>query len=722
MDDKTLLRPLFRQKALHLKQIETGAIPQLWLGGVAAGIGAGLRAVGPWAARAWRGAKAGAGPAWQATKKGVGATYKHPYTQRGILGLEAAGVGAGAEESRRALMGEESLWSDRPASLASGIGSMYAGGAWGARTLAAGKAIPSMAATGTKWAGRTPAPLLLPIGAGAAGMVETGFKETVRDEKEKRIPEETLVKLEQSLQDLGKSPSVKDVLKTVDNFNLTDKQKTAAYEALGIPLELMPKSEQKIAEKEIPSVKETGENTAGNAPISTIEDKMVSVTPAIVDTKGMSDEERDDIAATQNKEVFKANNEVANAMTNTDPQFMKEFATLKNSINQVVGNDNTANLILLKLASGLLTGKSAKQGVAGLGEILGQAMGPTVDTAMVLAQSQKEFDQNLAKDLMEQKAAYQRELLKEGRVKASQDRVFIQESTGDPMFPVVGRYVPVDKDKGTWLDAVMTQQGEQLVPYVGQGVQADVSNKNRDVAFKSMKDLKVGLEFARIVQMAPEGSMGSRGKLREFYDTVIQASRGAASSFSTDMGEWNHATFNEITDQIQNFNPGGKIEDEKLLKKYGDEATDIMTKFMKENDKLQADIETAFSSGDEERIARAQLGLIEQRMMYIIANANKETDRITVRDIENAEKRTKIFGLFTNEKQIRKNYGAIEKELTGKFKTNVSAYVANGGNPNYVLQQYKSVGPIMDYLKYRDTQQIKQDTTEEDLQSILEGI
>ena len=106
-------------------------------------------------------------------------------------------------------------------------------------------------------------------------------------------------------------------------------------------------------------------------------------------------------------------------------------------------------------------------------------------------------------------------------------------------------------------------------------------------------------------------------------------------------------------------------------------------------------------------------------MMYIIANANKETDRITVRDIENAEKRTKIFGLFTNEKQIRKNHGAIEKELTGKFKTNVSAYVANGGNPNYVLQQYKSVGPIMDYLKYRDTQQIKQQVEQEDQGDIL---
>jgi len=80
--DKTLLRPLFRQTAIHTKQIETGAIPQLWLGGIGAGIGAGLRAVGPWAARTWRAGKTAAGPAWQATKKGAVATYKHPYSQR----------------------------------------------------------------------------------------------------------------------------------------------------------------------------------------------------------------------------------------------------------------------------------------------------------------------------------------------------------------------------------------------------------------------------------------------------------------------------------------------------------------------------------------------------------------------------------------------------------------------------------------------------------------
>ncbi len=34
MDDKTLLRPLFRQKALHVKQIKTNSIPQYAVGGI----------------------------------------------------------------------------------------------------------------------------------------------------------------------------------------------------------------------------------------------------------------------------------------------------------------------------------------------------------------------------------------------------------------------------------------------------------------------------------------------------------------------------------------------------------------------------------------------------------------------------------------------------------------------------------------------------------------
>jgi len=715
--DKALLRPLFRQAALHTKQIETGNIPKYFWGGLAAMGGRLLPSLAK-GYRTFRGA--------QTAKAAAGVPrlgqmiYRSPYTQKGILGVEAAAVGAGAEETRRGVMGKKSLYSDRPASVLGGVASLYGGAAFGARTLAAGKAIPSLAGAGTKWAGRTPAPFLLPLGFGAAGLAETGFKESVKAEKERRIPEEKLGKLEESLQKLGENPTVESVVKTVTNFELTEKQKQAVFEELGIPLDLMPKKDDRLTAEDVAEKGYPGATSESTAPISTIEDQMIAVTPAITDTKGMSDEERNDIAATQNKAVNKANSEVARALsTETDPEFMKEFAQIKNSISQVVGNDNTANLILLKLASGLLTGKSAKQGVSGLSDIIGQAMGPTVDTAMVLAQSQKEFDQNLAKDLMEQRAEYQKELLKEGRTKIAQERVYVQEiNEGDSLFPVVARQVGVDQD-GRTIEVIPSPQGDIFQPYGGGGNRVEIDTKVQGVAMKAMGDLKTGIEFTKIVQMAPLGTMGSKAKLREFYDNVLEAGRGATSSFSPNMEEWNYETFEQISNQIQNYNPGKEDLPADLAKKYGDEASQILGQFYKENDKLAEELSGALGSGDKERIARAQLGLIEQRMKYIIANANKETDRITVFDIKNAAERTQIFKWFGNEKQMRANYERLQAELTNKFKKRAAAYVANGGTQKYVIETYKSLKPVQDWLKKRDNLELKQQVEQEDQGDIL---
>ena len=718
--DKALLRPLFRQAALHTKQIETGNIPKYFWGGLAAMGGRLLPSLAK-GYRTFRGA--------QTAKAAAGVPrlgqmiYRSPYTQKGILGLEAGAVGAGAEETRRGVMGKKSLYSDRPASVLGGVASLYGGAAFGARTLAAGKAIPRLAGAGAKWAGRTPAPFLLPLGFGAAGLAETGFKETVKEEKSRRIPEEKLVKLEENLKGLGENPNVQEVVKTITNFDITDKQKQAVFEELGIPLDLMPKKDDRLTTEDVAEKGYPGATSESTAPISTIEDQMIAVTPAITDTKGMSDEERNDIAATQGKAVNKANSEVARALsTETDPEFMKEFAQIKNSISQVVGNDNTANLILLKLASGLLTGKSARQGVSGLSDIIGQAMGPTVDTAMVLAQSQKEFDQNLAKDLMEQRAEYQKELLKEGRTKIDKERVYVQEiNEGDSLFPVIARQVGVDQD-GRTIEVIPSPQGDIFQPYSGGGQRTEVSQKTRDVSFKAMGDLKTGIEFTKIVQMAPLGSMGSKAKLREFYDNVIEAGRGASSSFSPNMEEWNYETFEQISNQIQNYNPGKEDLPADLAKKYGDEASEILGQFYKENDKLAEELSGALGSGDKERIARAQLGLIEQRMKYIIANANKETDRITVFDIKNAAERTQIFKWFGNEKQMRANYERLEAELSNKFKKKAASYVANGGTTKYVTETYKSLKPVQDWLKKRDNLELRQQVEQEDQGDILETI
>jgi vacuolar-type H+-ATPase subunit H len=54
-----------------------------------------------------------------------------------------------------------------------------------------------------------------------------------------------------------------------------------------------------------------------------------------------------------------------------------------------------------------------------------------------------------------------------------------------------------------------------------------------------------------------------------------------------------------------------------------EENSKLLSQFQQESEKYTADLYKAIDSGDQERIARARLGIIEQRMKYIIANANK---------------------------------------------------------------------------------------------------
>ena len=144
------------------------------------------------------------------------------------------------------------------------------------------------------------------------------------------------------------------------------------------------------------------------------------------------------------------------------------------------------------------------------------------------------------------------------------------------------------------------------------------------------------------------------------------------------------------------------------------EANKILEGFQKSDREAKDYLGGAIESGDKERIARAQLGLIEQRMMYIIANANKKADRITVKDIENAAELTKILDLTKRPETIIANYTRIKNELDGKFRRTVKTYVRHGGRKDFILDYYNYVPTIQRYkkrqLRLQEEQQIQEDT------------
>ena len=445
---------------------------------------------------------------------------------------------------------------------------------------------------------------------------------------------------------------------------------------------------------------------------------MMGVTEPILDTSKMDPAEKDDLAITMTEQMEKAKKQVADAEGSGDDSFKREFTSLKQQIQGATNNGDMTNLVLLKLASGLLTGKSRDRGVAGLFDVAGQALGPTVDTAIVLANQQAEFDQNLAIQLIKDRA----DRRSAGVVKAGSARQFLVESTpGDTLFPETGRYVPVNKDTGTYLDSVVTNQGEVLTEYTGNGVPEKADEKNKQVAFRQLGDLARGIEFTQIVQTAPLSTIGPEGRVREITDAFIGAGKGFMSSLGP-IDEFKVKSFNDISEQIMNINPGDTPLSDDSLKDRIKDAEKMLSTFQKEDDKLSQKFSEALESGDQARIARAQLRLIEQRMKYVIANSNKGTDRLTVKDIESAAERTRIFDLLDNPEQIKRNYQAIEKDLNAQFKRNAGTYVRNGGSKDYILSKYRNLNPVQQYLLRQDQAAQEQVTNDKNPYGALKGL
>ena len=136
---------------------------------------------------------------------------------------------------------------------------------------------------------------------------------------------------------------------------------------------------------------------------------------------------------------------------------------------------------------------------------------------------------------------------------------------------------------------------------------------------------------------------------------------------------------------------------------------ELLEQFREESDKAIKELQGAIGTGDAVKIARAQLLLIDQRMPYIIANANKKQDRLTQADVANARKNTALFEIISNPEQIKKNYGAIYNNTEVQFREQFKKAAANGHTRAYLMQMYGGNPVIQDYLAKRESKEKKQD-------------
>ena len=120
-----------------------------------------------------------------------------------------------------------------------------------------------------------------------------------------------------------------------------------------------------------------------------------------------------------------------------------------------------------------------------------------------------------------------------------------------------------------------------------------------------------------------------------------------------------------------------------------------------------------------------QVALIETRLKYIIANANKSEDRLTKWDIEAAAERTGALGIiprpFSNKnvtpKTIKSAYRALQAQLIGSFNSDAQLYQQSGGN-NSFLESFVVIPYVNQWKMGNAAQQIDQAETADILTTI----
>ena len=373
------------------------------------------------------------------------------------------------------------------------------------------------------------------------------------------------------------------------------------------------------------------------------------------------------------------------------------------------GNDQTNNLILFKLATGLMKGKTGQSGIRGFIDVLGQAGSDTTDVAMALFQKEADRRKDLAVSYLKAK-----EKSGEGiKVEKDRRRVVVR----DPNLPWGARTIDVARDKDTGLDAMIiadpTTGGTKAVPMkYTEYTEVKPAEARLDKRRKQLDSIETGYELATQVLQLPTGTFGAGGRIRLGVENVLGSIESIANAVGIrDIGMVDSPIDGKI---INDYIGGDKINDDGTVKAPTEaerkETAELQAQYRKEIGLITNSIRPG--DKDLDNIVKAKL--IEVRMKYILANALKDEDRLTRADIDDAAQATQILGLTSSDKVVKNAYKQLSINLQKNFDRVARSYIEAGGNEDF-LMGYQSMPKVASILKQRQNTQIKQNIQQQQM-------
>ena len=721
--DKTLNRPIFRKKAQELNHIDGKAIPGYVIGGITS------------AASMLR---AGAMPAYRYLASKAAPIMAKPAVQTGIVGLEGYGIGVGSREMAEGLKEGDT-------------GKFLSGASYAVPGLAflPGSAkrsgIKALQETGEFMAPRAreiTQKIVANPGKTALASIGTGITGNMisPQEVEAQRPESMTIEDYQSdIQDrlIYSKPEYNPDPKKKVTENLADYEKlkqpigiknpmTDGEKTLNAQLE-MANTVNEVAKKlgvEDASVA-TDEQIKQIAVESNVDEttlrQMIGKPSGDGDTGDTPPANPDPIPTLTGNEtpgeieylVNQRKRDVAGANeVSKSSELAEGFSQFRNQMNEMTGNtsENLNNLLMMRTAGMLLSGKTTQSGLRGFADVAGQALGSTADTMIGIKLKQQDSDMKLAQAYLKMK----QEKAKGTQMLTGGDKTV---RVMDPSLPGGFKNVRVSLGKDNkFYERVMNadgSQGFQQANYTGTDVKRNDEKLNK--ALMGLEDNRRGGKMVDfVIQNAGSGgAKAALGLLTEdvlgTFDFFAGGNVGAENSVIDDQirSEMSQTTGREGFDIS-----GGKVnifakESDNMTKRFNSDLEDARKNGAKEVEKQLKKakiIAKGYRPTEEDLKKYTRLALIEQRMKYIVANANKSEDRLTQKDIDNAAKRTQIIKYIASPRTIKENYGQLRQEFGEKAGTFLNQYKLNGGDEDFIINNFMDIPGVKMQYDQKDKQ------------------
>ena len=319
----------------------------------------------------------------------------------------------------------------------------------------------------------------------------------------------------------------------------------------------------------------------------------------------------------------------------------------------------SGNAFLLKLAAGLLSGKGS------FGEVLGNALNPAVDLFAAYRLKEQELDTKLIEAQRKAAAEANKDLkinvgsyplqLKDGTI--SQVPAFQNDKTKETSYVYQGKEykVPVNEIGQFSLKKAESDAGTvKLIGKVGDNIAA-----NALVTDLLLQD--------------PQ-TLGTSGAAKYLFNRVV----GVAGAVG-DLGK--SVSYKDIID----VNTGEVVT--------GDEAKRMKDLGKKIDNKFKI-IEKDYQNLDENtKAVLAKNGVTAQTLKYFLANAFKDEDRLTNRDLEYIDKITNILTPFKDGKLVQAELREVQSYLKNK-QDNYVRQLRRQGYDDYSIakEMYGTIG------------------------------